>query len=316
MSDATDDADSTITTPMTLSTATVASSSIAVDDRVSVAVAVRPAFVGMWFAVAVTHDSQRAGGGHRCIRPELVDLACEVVTARGVVLVPVERRARRRQEHDVARAARRAAARRTASRIDAAAADGHPRAREGGLHLAGRLTDGDDGAHAVGVRAQAAEIEILVAAARDEDDVVEASQRADRGVRVGGLGVVDVAHAGDLSDRLDAVRQLREPRRARRRWRRPARPARGPRRWRSAALKTSCDCPSAVDPYHPARARRPRARTATTSSALTITTSSGRWCANTFAFAAAYASERAVPVEVVDRPRSGAPRRRARRRRS
>ena len=238
-----------MTTPTTLSTATVATSRIAVDDRVAWPASGRGRRAG---AVAVRTRNGLGERGHA--RPS--------VPARSR-LVGQQRRPRGRSRRRARRSSRTSRTTRTpataapcrpAARCVARGAhrvvhrvgahDRH-RARERGLDLAGGLTDGDDRAQPRRVRAQPAEVERLVAPAGDQHDVLEARERARRW-RAGW---------SPSSRRSSARRRARRPaapgaraRRSRRASRRPRRRRRRPSSAAAAAasaLATSCGAPDA-----------------------------------------------------------------------
>ena len=308
---------------MTLSTATVATRSTAVDDRArsrssctrstARSVRLRTRDRGRVDAVMPSRPPFRQPAGSSRQRRHL---AREVVAARGVALVPVERRARRRQQHRVAGLReRRRGAHRVAHRVGAH--DGH-RAGERRLDLAGRLADGDDRAQLRRVRAEPAEVEALVAAAGDQHHVLEArrARRRWRGgwwpssrrtnatpprsptssTRCGEAGEaverarhrVDVgAHrerGGRGGERVgDVVRRARSGHRGEHAGR-PDQVGRPPRRSRRGAGSAGAEA------HHPARARRRRAPARPGRRGWRRAARSARWWRNSSALACAYAS--------------------------
>ncbi len=146
-------------------------------------------------AHAALSASARRGGEH--------------IAAMGVVAEHVEARAGRRQQHDVAGPRGRAAAAATASGIEAAhshAADaGERRAR---LPCASRPISTAWRTLPRKACAQRREILSLAIAAGDQHQRPgHARDGGDRRADVGALGIIDVAHAGDVGDPLRAVRQ-------------------------------------------------------------------------------------------------------------
>ena len=175
------------------------------------------------------------------------------------------------------------------------------------------------------MRAQPAEVEALVAAARDQHHVLEPGQRTRGGVGVGGLRVVVVTHAAALAHELHAVGQPAEAvEGARHRVDVGAHGERGGggrervgdvvRRTRRGHRGEHAGRPdqvgahhavvtgrgqSGTEAHHLRPARRPRASSATGSSRLTTSTPGRALVAEELGLGLRVRVDRSVPVEVV-----------------
>ena len=136
-----------------------------------------------------------------------MDEPAEVIAAglEATVGVPVEAGAPRRQQDDVAGEGScpgdvdRLRHRRRRP-------DRHPRRGERGGDVAARLADGNDLADPFRGGRHRGQVESLVAAPGDQDDVIEAVDRRRRGVRRRRLRVVEPGDASGVGDQFDAMR--------------------------------------------------------------------------------------------------------------